>query len=82
MLALALADDAFESKFNSLKDIYTLIVPPDTDRIPLQWDSKSAGRPVFRDVDGTANGIRVSNTKCRIFETLTSSHSPRPDLWL
>ncbi|KAF7894704.1 uncharacterized protein EAF01_010154 [Botrytis porri] len=64
MLALALADNAFESKFKSLGDIYTLIVPPDTDRIRLQWDNKWAERPVFRDVDSTANGIRISKTKC------------------
>ena len=64
MLALALADNAFESKFNSLEDIYTLIVPPDTDRIRLQWDNKWAERPVFRDVESTANGIRISKTKC------------------
>ncbi|TGO07583.1 hypothetical protein BTUL_0262g00010 [Botrytis tulipae] len=64
ILALALADNAFESKFNSLRDIYSLVVPPDTDRICLQWDSKWTGRPVFRDVESTPNGIRISNTKC------------------
>lgn len=40
MLALALADNVFKNKFTSLKDIYSLVVPPDTDRIRLQWDNE------------------------------------------
>ncbi|TEY28941.1 hypothetical protein BOTCAL_0983g00040 [Botryotinia calthae] len=28
-------------------DIYTLIVPPDINRIRLQWDNKWAERPIF-----------------------------------
>jgi hypothetical protein len=63
MLALALADNAFKNKFTSLKDIYSLVVPPDTDRIRLQWDDEWAERPVFRDVEHTASGIRISKTK-------------------
>lgn len=63
MLALALADNAFKNKFTSLKDIYNLTVPPDTDRICLQWEDEWAERPVFRDVEQTANGIRMSRTK-------------------
>jgi hypothetical protein len=63
ILALALADNPFENKFTSLKGIYNLIVPPDTDRIRLQWDDKWAERPVFRDVEHTANGVRLSKTK-------------------
>ncbi|KFZ13522.1 hypothetical protein V501_03678 [Pseudogymnoascus sp. VKM F-4519 (FW-2642)] len=62
MLALALADNAFENKF-TLKDIYTWIVPPDTDRIRLYWDDKWAERPVFRDVEHTAKGVRMSKTQ-------------------
>jgi hypothetical protein len=65
MLALALADNAFENKFTSLRDIYSLIVPPDTDRIRLQWDDEWAERPVFRDVERTANGVRVSKIKAQ-----------------
>ncbi len=63
MLALALADGAFKNKLTSLRDVYSLVVPPDTDRIRLQWDEDWAQRPVFRDVEHTANGIRVSKTK-------------------
>jgi hypothetical protein len=63
MLSLALADGAFKNKFISLRDIYDLIVPPDTDRIRLQWDEEWAERPVFRDVEHTPNGIRISMTK-------------------
>ena len=61
--SLALADSAFKNKFISLRDIYDLIVPPNTDRIRLQWDEEWAERPVFRDVEHTLNGIRISMTK-------------------
>ena len=60
---MALADGAFKNKLTSLRDVYSLVVPPDTDRIRLQWDEDWAQRPVFRDVEHTANGIRVSLTK-------------------
>ena len=63
MLSLALADKAFKSNLFSLRDIYNLIVPPETDRIRLQWDDEWAERPVFRDVENTANGVRVSKTQ-------------------
>ncbi|KAG0645145.1 hypothetical protein D0Z07_9226 [Hyphodiscus hymeniophilus] len=62
-VSLALADDAFENKFTSLAQIYNLIVPSNTDRIRLKWDAKWAQRPVFRDVESTADAIRISQTK-------------------
>ena len=67
MLALALADNAFKNKFTSLKDIYSLIVPPDTDRIRLHWDDDWAERPVFRDVEHPAKGICISKTKSLVY---------------
>ena len=63
MLALALANNAFKNNFTSLKDIYSLVVPPNTNCICLQWDNKWAKRPIFRDIEYTANGIRISKTK-------------------
>jgi hypothetical protein len=51
MMALALADNAFENKFTSLAQIYDLVVPGTTDRIRLKWDKEWAERPVFRDVE-------------------------------
>lgn len=63
MLALALADGAFRSKLKSLREIYDLVVPIDTDRVTLQWDEQWAQAPVFRDIEHTKNGIRVSQTK-------------------
>ena len=51
MVALALADNAFENKFTSLAQIYSLIVPATTDRIRLKWDSEWAERPIFGDVE-------------------------------
>ena len=36
ILALALADSVFKNKLTSLSDVYSLVIPPDTDRIRLQ----------------------------------------------
>jgi hypothetical protein len=60
-MALALANNAFESKFTSLAQIYSLIVPPSTDRIRLKWDKEWAQRPVFRDV--APGGAGISQTR-------------------
>jgi hypothetical protein len=35
ILALVLADSVFKNKLTSLSDVYSLVVPPDTDRIRL-----------------------------------------------
>ncbi|ELR06978.1 hypothetical protein GMDG_08212 [Pseudogymnoascus destructans 20631-21] len=61
MLALALADNAFKNEFKSYT--YNLVVPLDADRITLEWDDKWAERPIFHDVEVTANGVRISKTK-------------------
>jgi hypothetical protein len=47
MLALALADGVFKNKLTSLSDVYSLVVPPDTDRIRLQWDEDWAQKACF-----------------------------------
>jgi hypothetical protein len=63
ILGLALADNAFKNKFKSLRGIYNLIVPPDADRIRLEWEDEWAERPIFRDAEITANGVRISKTE-------------------
>jgi hypothetical protein len=60
-MALALADNAFESKFTSLAQIYNLVVPPSTDRIRLKWDKEWARRPIFRHV--APGGAGISQTR-------------------
>ena len=53
IMALALADNAFENGFTSLAQIYKLIVPSSTDRIRLKWNKTWKNRPIFRDVEMT-----------------------------
>jgi hypothetical protein len=36
-MALAFANNAFENDFTCPNDIYKLVVPPELDRIRLQW---------------------------------------------
>jgi hypothetical protein len=63
-MALALADNTFKNKFTSLAQIYDLVVDTsETDRIRLKWDKEWAKRPVFRDVQNTSGGVRISTTK-------------------
>jgi hypothetical protein len=62
-MALAFADDAFENNFTRPEEIYNLVVLPESDRIRLRWKGSWAETPIFRDVEHTANGIRVSLTK-------------------
>lgn len=50
MLALAIADGAFEENVQSLGDIYTFKVPPELDRLRLDWKSEWLDRPVFRQM--------------------------------
>jgi Protein of unknown function (DUF3435) len=63
MMALAFADNAFENDFTCPEDIYKLVVPPESDRIRLQWKGSWAETAIFRDVENTANGIRISWTR-------------------
>ena len=68
MIALAIADNAFENKFTSLAQIYNLKVPSTTDRIRLKWDKDWAEQPIFRDVEKTP-GYEDSTSKTQpIFE--------------
>lgn len=63
MLALAFADNAFRNKFTSPQDLYDLVVPPEQDRIRLRWDQTWAQQPIFRDIEHTSQGLRISKTK-------------------
>jgi hypothetical protein len=62
-MALAFADNAFENNFTQPEQIYSLVVPPESDRIRLHWKDSWAKTPIFRDVERTASGVRVSQTK-------------------
>jgi hypothetical protein len=64
MLALALADNAFENGFTSLAQSHKLIVLGSTDRIRLKRDKEWAERPIFRDVEKTpGDEARISETQ-------------------
>jgi hypothetical protein len=63
MMALAFADNAFLNNFTCPEEIYRLVVPPESDRIRLRWKDSWAETPIFRDIENTANGVRVSRTK-------------------
>ena len=63
MIALAFADNAFKNPFTCLEDIYKLVVPPGLDYIRLGQKDSQAKTPIFRDIENTASGICISQTK-------------------
>ena len=63
IMALAFTDNAFANDFTRPEQIYELVVPPEADRIRLQWKESWARTPIFCDVENTANGVRVSPNK-------------------
>ncbi len=60
-LSQAFADKAFEASV-TLEEIYDLVIPPRKDCLRIRWNTKWAKRLVFRDVEVTTTGVRVSNT--------------------
>jgi hypothetical protein len=77
MMALALADNAFENGFASLAQIYKLVVPGSTDRIRLKWDKEWAERPIFRDVEKTPGDVaRISEMQPIFQDAKDYTHDP------
>jgi hypothetical protein len=63
LMALCFADNAFANEFKDPGDIYTLVVPTDSDRLRLHWKKEWRSRPVFRDVESSPTGVRVTLDK-------------------
>ncbi|KAH0559988.1 hypothetical protein GP486_003490 [Trichoglossum hirsutum] len=62
-LALAFVDDAFEANIATPTKIYDLVIPDRKTRIHLKWKTEWAERSIFRDVEATSSGVRISETK-------------------
>ena len=60
ILSLAFCDGAFLNNFKGPEGLYSLVVPPSQDRIRVLWKKEWLKRPVFRDVEDTGEGIRIS----------------------
>ena len=63
IMGLAFADEAFINEFKDPEEIYELVVPPNSDRLRLQWKEEWQKRPVFRDVEDSEDGIRIALDK-------------------
>ena len=62
-LALAFTDDAFEANITTPTEIYDLVIPARKTRMHLKWKTEWAERPIFRDVEATPTGVRISENK-------------------
>jgi hypothetical protein len=62
-LALALDDGAFKCDFTSVEEVFKLEVPTDRDVLRLRWKKDKEKQLIFRDVEKTPDGIRVSDSR-------------------
>ena len=63
ILALAFCDNAFVNDLAGPQSLYSFVVPPSQDRIRVLWKKEWLKRPVFRDIEKTANGPQISLDK-------------------
>ncbi|KAJ9654854.1 hypothetical protein H2201_008928 [Coniosporium apollinis] len=63
ILSIAFADNAFRSDFASVKEIFSLEIPPRRDVLRLRFKKEKEKQSIFRNVERTPDGIRVSNSK-------------------
>jgi hypothetical protein len=62
-LPLAFADDAFDANLCTPEQIYKLRIPPWKPKIEIKWKAEWRERPIFRDIEPTSDGVRISDTK-------------------
>ena len=60
LMALALDDNAFLSRFKTAQEIFDLQESPHRRVLRLRWTEKAHALPVFRDVCESGSGLRVS----------------------
>ncbi|KAJ9641087.1 hypothetical protein H2199_005755 [Coniosporium tulheliwenetii] len=63
ILSIALADDAFRLNYTSVEEIFSLEIPPQRDMLRLRFKREKEKQPIFRNVERTPDGTRVSNSK-------------------
>ncbi|KAJ9644084.1 hypothetical protein H2199_003952 [Coniosporium tulheliwenetii] len=63
ILSIALADDAFRRNYTSVEEIFSLGIPPQRDVLRLRFKKEKEKQPIFRNVERTPDGIRVSDSK-------------------
>jgi hypothetical protein len=63
LLPFAFADDAFEAGIRTPEQIYKLQIPAWKPKLEIKWKAEWRDRPIFRDVEPTSDGVRISDTK-------------------
>jgi len=62
-MSLALADGAFENNLKTPENIYDLEIPPERESVRIPWKEDWLDKPIFRDIEKTADGTRISPQK-------------------
>ncbi|KAL9049391.1 MAG: hypothetical protein Q9162_007245 [Coniocarpon cinnabarinum] len=73
MLALALADEAFEAGIRSVEDIYRLRVTGGRNSLELRWKESMLDVPVFRRLVSSKEGITTSSTRALTYNVFNKS---------
>jgi hypothetical protein len=63
LLPMAFADNVFYTGFSCPEQLYNLVIPPERDRINIQWKKIWQDRPITCDIERTPEGIQISDTK-------------------
>ncbi|KAL9127778.1 MAG: hypothetical protein Q9217_003408 [Psora testacea] len=63
LLALALADDAFQHRFASVADIFQLQIPPSKESLQVPFKQDILQQPLFRDIQNAVSGCHISAMK-------------------
>ncbi|KAH6668513.1 hypothetical protein B0J14DRAFT_658420 [Halenospora varia] len=63
LLPFAFADQAFEADLCLPEQIYQLKIPPWKPKLAIKWKKAWRNRPIFRDIEPTSDGVRISDTK-------------------
>ena len=74
IMALAFAHQAFRRTFTSVQQLLSLTVPPGRDVLQLKFKPERLPHPFFRDVERTATGFHVSDSKALPYHKYRNHH--------
>jgi hypothetical protein len=63
LLAIFVAHGAFRNDYGSIEEIFRLELPVNRDTLKLKCKKSFMTKPIFRDLEKTAEGLRASESK-------------------
>lgn len=69
MVAIAILDNAFEPKFQSVEDIFRTRVRAPRNSLQLKWNQEKLKVSIFRQAEASPNGVVTSGVKALRYAT-------------